>query len=163
MRKLAARQLGSETAGHTLQPTALVHEAYLRLVDQEVEQKWNHRGHFYAAAAEAMRRILIDNARSKKTAKRGGDHRRCDFESDRLALADRRDDLLALNEAIDQLEAADERKARLVKLRYFAGLTMAQAAKALGVSIATVERDWAYARVWLLEKLTDDPAVDDAR
>lgn len=161
LRKLAAAKMVEESPDHTLQPTALVHEAYVRLVDQEVEQKWNHRGHFYYAAAEAMRRILVEHARRKLTARRGGDRRRFHLEPERLAFVEKPDDLLALNEAIDQLAEEDERKAVLVKLRYFAGLTQAQAAESLGISVATAERDWSYARVWLLDKLSDETARSD--
>ncbi len=160
LRKLAAARMAQESPDHTLQATALVHEAYVRLVDQEVAQQWNHRGHFYYAAAEAMRRILVEHARSKQSARRGGHHQRFRLDPEELAFVEKRDDLLELNEAIDQLAAQDERKAALVKLRYFAGLTMAEAAKSLGISVATAERDWSYARVWLLDRLTDESAPE---
>lgn len=162
LRELAARELQEEPGGQTLQPTALVHEAYLRLIDQEDEPHWNHRGHFYAAAAEAMRRILVENARRKNRIKRGGNRKRVDLNSENLACDDRRGDLMALNEALEQLEAVDERKAKLVNLRYFAGLTTQQAANALGISVATANRDWDYARAWLLRKLTEDDSSDMA-
>src|SRR6516225_8044223 len=132
LRQLAAQKLAHEQPGQTLQATALVHEAYLRLVGGEQARDWAGRGHFFAAAAEAMRRILIDNARHKQTRKAGGGRRR-----------------LALDEALRQLEVEDPRKAELVKLRFFTGLTTEQAAAALGVSTSTAEKDWAYARSWL--------------
>jgi RNA polymerase sigma factor (TIGR02999 family) len=154
LRRLAARELTTERGGQTLQPTALVHEAYLRLVDQASPPAWNHRGHFFAAAAEAMRRILVENARRKQAAKHGGELRRCNLDLDRLSSGERSDDLVALDEALAKLECVDKRKSELVKLRYFAGLTMSQAAGALNVSVTTAERDWAYARVWLLRELT---------
>ncbi|HSG69392.1 MAG TPA: sigma-70 family RNA polymerase sigma factor [Planctomycetaceae bacterium] len=156
LRKAAAAQLSQEASGHTLQPTALVHEAYVRLVDRDVQNDWHHRGHFFAAAAEAMRRILVEHARKKKALKRGGDRQRADLDPDKLAFLERRDDLIALDQALDKLEAQDARKAELVKLRYFAGLTMPQAAEALGISLATAERDWKYARVWLLGEMIDE-------
>lgn len=156
LRRQAAKFLQDERVEHTLQPTALVHEAYLRLVDKDREQLWNHRGHFFAAAAESMRRILVDHARSRQAIKRGGDVQRESIELSEIALPERRDDLLALDEALAKLEQSDTRKATLVKLRYFAGLTMDQAAAALGVSVATAERDWAYSRVWLLREMTTD-------
>ncbi len=149
LRKLAASRLADDNAGQTLQATALVHEAYVRLVDVERAQNWNSRGHFFAAAAEAMRRILIDRARHKGTLKDGGGWRRLDLGEVVQAAAEESDDLLALDEALRQLEIKDRRKAELVKLRFFAGLTAEQAAAALGVSISTAEKDWAYARSWL--------------
>src|SRR3954451_694562 len=150
LRKLAARKLAHEKPGQTLQATALVHEAYLRLVGGERTQDWDGRGHFFAAAAEAMRRILIDRARHKQTPKAGGGGRRLDLDNIEPALEEGDGDrLLALDEALRQLEAEDPRKAALVKLRFFAGLTAEQAAAALGVSLSTAEKDWAYARSWL--------------
>ena len=150
LRKLAAQRLAQEQPGQTLQATALVHEAYLRLVGGEQTQDWNGRRHFFAAAAEAMRRILIDRARHKQTRKAGGGRRRLDLDDIEPALEEGNGDrLLALDEALRQLEAEDPRKAELVKLRFFAGLTAEQAAAALGVSTSTVEKDWAYARSWL--------------
>jgi RNA polymerase sigma factor (TIGR02999 family) len=150
LRKLAAQKLAQEKPGHTLQATALVHEAYVRLVGAEDEQQWDNRGHFFAAAAEAMRRILIDRARRKQTRKAGGERRRLDLDDIESALEEENTDrLLALDEALQQLEAEDPRKAELVKLRFFGGLTTAQAAAALGVSTSTAEKDWAYARSWL--------------
>src|SRR5262245_13170848 len=149
LRKLAAHKLAQEKAGQTLQATALVHEAYLRLVDAEQVQHWNSRGHFFAAAAEAMRRILVERARHKRSRKAGGARRRLDLADVELAVAGRDLDLLALNEALEQLERKDRRKAELVKLRFFAGLTTEQAAEALGISVSTADNDWAYARCWL--------------
>jgi RNA polymerase sigma factor (TIGR02999 family) len=149
LRKLAVARLAEEKPGQTLQATALVHEAYVRLVGGAQPQDWNGRGHFFAAAAEAMRRILVDQARHKQTRKAGGGHRRLDLDDVEPALDEEPDDLLALDEALRQLEAKDPRKAELVKLRFFAGLTAEQAAAALGVSTSTAEKDWAYARSWL--------------
>ena len=147
LRKLAAQKLAQEKPGQTLQATALVHEAYLRLVGGAQAQGWDGRRHFFAAAAEAMRRILIDRARHKQTGKAGGGRRRLDLGDIEPALDEGDGDrLLALDEALRQLEAEDPRKAELVKLRFFAGLTAEQAAAALGVSISTAEKDWAYAR-----------------
>ncbi len=150
LRHLAAAQLAGEKPGQTLDATALVHDAYLRLVGPADEERWQTRGHFFAAAAEAMRRILIDRARHKQTKKAGGGRRRLDLDRIEPALAEENGDrLLALDEALRQLEAEDPRKAELVKLRFFAGLTAIQTAAALGVSISTAEKDWAYARSWL--------------
>jgi RNA polymerase sigma factor (TIGR02999 family) len=147
LRKLAAQKLAREHPGHTLDSTALVHEAYLRLVG---EQEFDNRGHFFAAAAEAMRRILIERARHKETRKAGGGRRRLDLDAIEPALPEGDGDrLLALDEALRRLEAEDPRKAELVKLRFFAGLGAEQAAAALGVSLSTAEKDWAYARSWL--------------
>jgi RNA polymerase sigma factor (TIGR02999 family) len=155
LRKLATAKLAQETPGQTLQPTALVHEAYLRLVDVEKAQAWNSRGHFFAAAAEAMRRILVESARRKKRLKRGGDRARQSLDDLDPAAPEACDDLLALDEALSQLGDSDPKAAELVKLRYFAGLTVAQAAEALGVSPRTADFLWAYARAWLLQKIDD--------
>jgi RNA polymerase sigma factor (TIGR02999 family) len=149
LRKLAAQRLAHEKPGQTLQATALVHEAYLRLVDTDEAKAWNSRGHFFAAAAEAMRRILVENARRKKSARAGGDHRRVALSDVEPAIEYPRVDLLALDEALALLEAKDRRKADLIKLRYFAGLTNAQAAEVLGISASTADNDWAYAKTWL--------------
>jgi RNA polymerase sigma factor (TIGR02999 family) len=158
LRKLAAVRMAAERPGQTLQATALVHEAYFRLVGPADSQKWNGRGHFFAAAAEAMRRILVDNARRKKTDKHGGGHRRVDL-ADIEPGADGPDlDLIALDEALDRLAAAHPRKAELVQLRYFAGLTTEQAALALGISTSTADNDWAYAKSWLRVALDGRPA-----
>ena len=147
---LAAQKMAKEPPGHTLQATALVHEAYIRLVGSEA-QNWTSRGHFYAAAAEAMRRILIDHARRKKSLKRGGAHQRIEFDTAILKCdkSHQTDDLIALDEALQRLAENDQVKADLVKLRYFAGLTSDQTARILGISPATAERYWDYARSWL--------------
>ena len=147
LRRLAAERLANERPGHTLQPTALVHEAYLRLVDVDNASQWDGRGHFLGAAAEAMRRILIENARRRKTQKRGGGWERHDLDAVAAPAPD--DELLALDEALRKLASADPLKAKLVELRYFAGLTSDQAAEVLGISPSTADRHWAYARAWL--------------
>jgi RNA polymerase sigma factor (TIGR02999 family) len=153
LRKLAAQRLGQEKPGQTLDATALVNEAYLRLVDAEQAQRWDSRGHFFAAAAEAMRRILIDQARRKQSQRHGGGRNRQDVEHVEIAAPERDLDVLALNEALERFEKVDELKARLVKLRYFAGLTIPQAAEVLGISTNTADRYWAYARAWLHAEL----------
>ena len=149
LRKLAAQRLAQEKPGQTLQATALVHEAYIRLVDSEKVQHWDSRGHFFAAAAEAMRRILVENARHKRTHKRGGGHVRNDVADLQLAAPEPDEELLKLDEALARLAAKDPVKARLVNLRYFAGLTIEEAAQAIGISVTTANRYWAYARAWL--------------
>jgi RNA polymerase sigma factor (TIGR02999 family) len=149
LRQLAAQKLAQERPGQTLQATALVHEAYVRLVDVEKAQHWDSKGHFFAAAAEAMRRILVERARHKRSLKAGHGHGRVEL-ADVEAPADASfDDLLALDEALEKLEKQDKRKAELVKLRFFAGLTNEQAASVLGISTSTADNDWAYARSWL--------------
>ncbi|MBI3410873.1 MAG: sigma-70 family RNA polymerase sigma factor [Planctomycetes bacterium] len=153
LRKLAAEKMAQEKPGQTLEGTALVHEAYLRLVDVKRAQHWNSRGHFFAAAAEAMRRILIESARSKAREKRGGNWQRVDFEDLNVATSVSPDQLLALDDALVRLVAVDRVAGELVKLRYFAGLALDQAAAALGVSTATAYRHWAYARAWLHSEL----------
>jgi RNA polymerase sigma factor (TIGR02999 family) len=153
LRQLAAAKLAREPAGQTLQPTALVHEAYLRLVDGEPEQKFNGRGHFFGAAAEAMRRILIDQARRKQAEKRGGGRARVDLDDLAPAAGDRTNDLLALDDALAHLSEVDPQAGELVKLRYFGGLTIKEAAAVLGVSPRTADSLWAYARAWLLDQL----------
>ena len=155
LRRLAAQRLAQEPAGQTLQATGLVHEAYVRLVDVEQQQRWDSRGHFFAAAAEAMRRILVDNARRKAGLKRGGDMVRRDMDEFQVAEPVPDEELIALDEALEQLVQADPQAAQLVKLRYFAGLTIPQAAEVLGVSARTADRLWAYARAWLFEVLKD--------
>jgi RNA polymerase sigma factor (TIGR02999 family) len=155
LRRLAAQKLAQETPGQTLQPTALVHEAYLRLVGGGAEVQWDGRGHFFAAAAEAMRRILIDNARRKQTAKHGGGRRRVPLE-EAPGSGENPDGLLALDEALTRFAAEEPAKAELVKLRFFAGLSTREAAAALGISVATAERWWAYARTWLFSELHDE-------
>jgi RNA polymerase sigma factor (TIGR02999 family) len=159
LRRLAARKLGREAAGQSLDATALVHEAYLRLVDAGTVQHWNSRGHFFAAAAEAMRRILVEQARRKRSLKRGGGARREDLSDVQPAVAGPDLDLLALNEALDNLAKRDRRQAELVKLRYFVGLTIEEAAGVLGVSTSTAENDWAYARCWLRLEMDVGAAV----
>jgi RNA polymerase sigma factor (TIGR02999 family) len=155
LRMLAAQRLAQEKPGQTLQATALVHEAYLRLVGVDGTQRWNSRGHFFSAAAEAMRRILIDSARRKRRVKHGGDHNRVDLDQD-CSVADAvSDDLLALDEALAQLAAEEPVKADLVKLRYFAGLTLEQAADILHLSPATAKRHWTYARAWLYQAVAE--------
>ncbi len=146
LRKLAAAKMASEQPGQTLSATALVHEAYLHLVG---EQQFENRAHFFAAAAEAMRRILIDRARQRKSLKRGGDRQRLNLDNLEVAAEQTPDDFLALDEALAKLEIKDQRKAQLVKLRFFAGMTNEQAAQALGISTSTADNDWAYARAWL--------------
>jgi len=153
LRRLAAQRLAQEKAGQTLQATALVHEVYLRLVDVEQAQHWKSRGHFFAAAAEAMRRILVDNARRKHSAKHGGRHARIDLDEALIVGDEPRHDLLDLDELLDQLAGADPRAAELVKLRFFAGLTGDQAAEVLGIASRSADLLWAYARAWLFEKL----------
>lgn len=153
LRKLAAARMSEENPGQTLQATSLVHEAYIRLVDVEQAQHWNSRGHFFAAAAEAMRRILIDEARRKGAVKRGGDRQRLDLEGINLAQTATSDELTALDAALEKLAEQDPVKAELVQLRYFAGLTIEQAADLLGVSRATAARYWTYARAWLFDEI----------
>jgi RNA polymerase sigma factor (TIGR02999 family) len=158
LRQLAAHKMAQEAAGQTLQPTALVHEAYLRLVGQEDEAHWDNRGHFFAAAAEAMRRILVENARRKHSRKHGGGLVRHDAEDVPLAAPEFGEDLLALDEALDRLAEKDPVKADLVKLRHFAGLTVDEAAQSLGISATTANRYWAYARAWLHQEITGGQA-----
>lgn len=146
LRRLAAAQMAREKPGHTLDATALVHEAYLRLVG---DQQFDNRRHFFAAAAEAMRRILVESARRKHSLKRGGDHQRLDLNVEQPAAAERSLPLLALDEALEQFEARDPAKAQLVKLRYFTGMTIEQAAETLAISVTTANRWWSFARAWL--------------
>jgi RNA polymerase sigma factor (TIGR02999 family) len=153
LRKLAARRLAHEKPGQTLQATDLVHEAYLRLVGPDAARAWDSRGHFFAAAAQAMRRILVENARRKQTRKHGGDRRRADLDLDALVASERKMDLLALDAALDRLAQRDPQKARLVELRYFAGLTGNQAAAVLGISPSSADRQWTYTRAWLRREL----------
>jgi RNA polymerase sigma factor (TIGR02999 family) len=157
LRKLAHARLAGEKAGHTLQPTALVHEAYLRLVGGEQPQDWHGRGHFFAAAAEAMRRILVESARRKKRERHGGGRRRLTLAELDLAAQSPGDDVLALSDALDQLAGINPRAAELVKLRYFAGLTGHEAAGVLNISPRKADQVWAYARAWLLDCLNADP------
>ena len=153
LRRLAARRLSREPAGQTLQATGLVHEAYLRLVDVESAQQWNGRGHFFAAAAEAMRRILVENARRKRRLKHGSGRRRVDLDAAAPAADGPAEELLAVDEALGRLAAEEPQAAELVKLHYFAGLTIEQAAEVLGVSARKGYRIWAYARAWLFRSL----------
>jgi RNA polymerase sigma factor (TIGR02999 family) len=155
LRVLAAQKMAQEKPGQTLQATALVHEAYLRLVGAE-GQGWENRGHFFKAAAEAMRRILVEKARSKRTQKRGGDRKRIDLSEALSVNADQTalDEIVALDEALEKLERKDKAKADLVKLRFYAGLTIEQSARTLGISLTTAKTQWAYARAWLLREVS---------
>lgn len=154
LRRLAAAKLASEAPGQTLQPTALVHEAWLKLAGTAGDRSWNGRNHFFAAAAEAMRRILVDNARRKQAVRHGGGlHRSTDEALTRVEAPVEEDEVLAIHDALDRLATHDARKAELVKLRYFVGLTIAQTAEVLGISEPTAKRDWTYARAWLLRDI----------
>jgi RNA polymerase sigma factor (TIGR02999 family) len=153
LRKLAAFQLANEKLGQTLQPTALVHEAYVRLVGGEKPQNWAGRGHFFAAAAEAMRRILVENARRKNSQKRGGDRQRADLLDEHVVVDASDDRLVSLSEALDDFAIKEPRMAELVKLRFFAGLTNEQAAELLDISLRTAKRDWTFARAWLRRQM----------
>ncbi len=153
LRKLAVARLARMSPGQTLQPTALVHEAYLRLVEAEPGQVWNSRGHFFVAAAEAMQRILVENVRQKRTKKRGGEFARCDVDEANIAAPEASEDLIALDGALKKLEGLHPVAAKLVKLRYFSGLTIAEAADVLEISPRTAKRLWAYARAWLLREI----------
>jgi RNA polymerase sigma-70 factor (ECF subfamily) len=153
LRGLAAAFLRREGRGHTLQPTAMVHEAFMRLVDQ-TRVEWKGRAHFIAVAAQAMRRILVDHARAKKAAKRGGDRMRVTLQSDLAISPERDEDVLALNEALEKLQTVDERQARIVELRFFGGLTVREVAEVLDVSTRTVENDWTMVRAWLRRELS---------
>jgi RNA polymerase sigma factor (TIGR02999 family) len=157
LRRLAAQQLAREAPGQTLDATALVHEAYLRLVGPADERRWKDRGHFFAAAAQAMRHLLVDNARRKRRAKHGGGRRRVALDESVPAPPASEPDLLALDEALTRLEAADPEAAAMVQLRYFAGLSVEEAADALGTSRATAYRHWTFARAWLLHELSGGP------
>jgi len=157
LRRLAAAKLASEKPGQTLQATALVHEAYLRLVGSDNGQQWSSRGHFFAAAAESMRRILVENARRKNRLKHGGDLDRVELELTELPTRMAADDLLALDEALQRLQQEDPVKARLVTLRYFAGLTIEQASEVLGISRVTAFRYWTFARAWLHREIRGEP------
>jgi RNA polymerase sigma factor (TIGR02999 family) len=163
LRRLAVQRLAHDAPGQTLQATALVHEAYLRLVDVEQAQPWNSRGHFFAAAAEAMRRILVENARSKQCQKRGGGLARQELDPDQLIAPAIREDLLALDEALTRLAAVNPQAAQLVQLRYFAGLAIPDAAQSLGISPRSADRLWAYARAWLHQEITGTAPGDAAR
>ena len=153
LRRLAAVKMADQPAGHTLQPTALVHEAYLRLVSLE-QQKWQNSRHFFAAAADAMRHILVDSARKKGRIKRGGDWKRLDLEEAELAVNANPDSVLAVHEALEEFGREDPDKAELVKLRFFGGLSLPQAAQTMGLSLATAKRHWVFARAWLYRYIT---------
>lgn len=157
LRKLAAQKLADEKPGQTLQATALVHDAYIRLVDVEKAQHWNSRGHFFAAAAEAMRRILVEKARRKQSLRHGGGRQRLDLDALAQAGEETPDELVALSEALDRLAETNAQAAHLVKLRFFAGLTNEQAAAALDISPRKANQVWAYAKAWLLESLGNEP------
>src|SRR4051794_9997258 len=163
LRKLAAEKMAEEKPGQTLQATALVHEAYVRLVESEKPQHWDNRRHFFAAAAESMRRILIDGARRKRTAKHGGQKQRVNLEGVDVAAVSNSADVLAIDEALTKLAVEDPVKAQLVTLRYFAGLSVQEAADALGISRATADRYWAYARTWLYCELGGSAAPQDSK
>lgn len=156
LRRLAASMLAQEPVGQTLQATALVHEAYVRLVDSKQEQSWNHRGHYFAAAAEAMRRILVEKARRKQRVKHGGELQRVELDDERLVCSIPADQILALDEALQRFGEEEPEKAQLVKLRFFAGLSIEEAAEALGISRATASRHWTYARAWLHDAVSMD-------
>ena len=153
LRQLAAGKLAHESSGQTLQATALVHEAWLRLMDGDATSNWDSRGHFFSAAAEAMRRILVEGARRKKRIKHGGDNSRVVLDEAGIAAPEPREDLLALDEALDKLAAGDKSAAELVQLRYFAGLTLTEAANAMNISPRSADRLWAYSRAWLHQEL----------
>jgi RNA polymerase sigma factor (TIGR02999 family) len=155
LRKLAAARLAQENPGQTLQPTALVHEAYLRLVGPGLQQQWDHRGHFFAAAAEAMRRILVEQARRKRGLKHGGGRQRQPLEPEQIAAPEADDDLLALDEALTKLATTEPKVAELVKLRYFAGMTIPQSAAQLQISPRTADAWWAYAKAWFQAALQE--------
>jgi RNA polymerase sigma factor (TIGR02999 family) len=165
LRRLAQARIAREPAGLTLQPTALVHEAYLRIADGRADRKWDHRGHFFAAAAIAMRRILVERARHYRRVKHGGHERRVELDQDAPAPGEDLADVLAIDQAVTRLERIDAGKARVVMLRYFAGLTIEETASALDVSPATVKNEWAFARAWLhdaLRSTEDDNSGESA-
>jgi RNA polymerase sigma factor (TIGR02999 family) len=158
LRRLAAQRLAREEPGQTLQATALVHEAYVRLVGSDQGRDWNSRGHFFAAAAEAMRRILVEQARRRKRQRHGGGRKRLDLDEAAWVIQQPSEDVLALDEALGRLSARDPLRAELVRLRFFAGLTMPEAAQTLGISLTTAERHWTFARAWLYAELSDGEA-----
>ncbi len=162
LRRRAAQRMAQEKPGQTLQPTALVHEAYLRLVGHGDERQWDSRGHFFVAAAEAMRRILVEQARRKQHVRHGGGRKRIDLDQVCSVVLPPADDLLALDEALTRLAAQDPVRAQLVKLHFFAGLTMPEAAQILGISLTAAERYWRFARAWLFAELTDDALAADS-
>lgn len=156
LRKLAAQRLAQEPAGQTLQATALVHEAFIRLVDVEQQQKWNSRGHFFGAAAEAMRRILVENARRKRRIRHGGEFVRQDLDEPEIVAPELKHDVLAIDEALTELAQEDAIKARLVELRFFTGMTVEEAAEVLEISAVTAKRYWRFARAWLHQRIEDE-------
>jgi RNA polymerase sigma factor (TIGR02999 family) len=160
LRRLAAHKMAQEAPGHTLQPTALVHEAWLRLLKPEEQVQFQNRAHFFGAAAEAMRRILVDRAREKKALKRGGNWERVELDSVEILSPMPDDELLALDEALDRLAIVDTRAAEMVKLCFFVGLTQEEAARELGVSLATAERIWAFTRAWLLREVRKERGAE---
>jgi RNA polymerase sigma factor (TIGR02999 family) len=160
LRKLAAAKLAHENPGQTLQATALVHEAYVRLMDTDQSRRWSSRAHFFRAAAEAMRRILVDNARRKRSLKHGGEFKRVELDAIEATGELSAEDVLAVSEALEKLADHDADKAELVKLRYFGGLTVEDAANVLGISRATADRHWQYAKTWLYCELTREPTRD---
>lgn len=153
LRRIAAQKMTAESPGHTLQPTALVHEAWLRLAGKDGEEHFQNRAHFFGAAAEAMRRILIDRARKKRAQRHGGGKQRVDIDEVDITVDTEDEQLLAVNEALDKLASKDKATADLVKLRYFVGMTIEEAAHALGISESSANRDWAYARAWLFKEI----------
>lgn len=163
LRRLAAQRLAHEPPGQTLQATALVHDAFVRLVDVEHQQQWNSRGHFFAAAAEAMRRILVESTRRKRSLKRGGDRARQELDEADIAASDLKHDILAVNAALDRLAETDAQAATLVKLRFFTGLTVQQAAESLGISTRSAERLWTWSKAWLFRELVDDGESPELR
>jgi len=156
LRNLAVSKLAQEPPGQTLQATDLVHEAYVRLVSSDDEQKWNHRGHFFAAAAEAMRRILVEKARRKQRVKHGGEHNRIELDDDRLVCSVPSEQIVAIDEALERFALEEPEKAQLVKLRFFAGLSLEEAAEVLAISRATASRHWTYARAWLHDAIATE-------
>jgi RNA polymerase sigma factor (TIGR02999 family) len=160
LRRLAAQKLAQEKPGQTLQATALVHEAYLRLVDRETQQRWDSRGHFFAAAAEAMRRILVEQARRKGRLKRGQGHKRVDLDQMEITTDELGFDIVAVDQALTKLAGKHPEKAELVKLRYFAGCTVAEAANILRISTTTADRYWTYARAWLFRELSPEEGAE---
>lgn len=162
LRQLASARMTAESPGQTLQPTALVHEAYLRLLGPSNDSRWDNRGHFFAAAAEAMRRILVENARKKRSEKHGGKIVRHDADLVPIAAPEPAEDLLALDEALDHLAEMDPRKAELVKLRYFVGMTIDEAAQALDISAATANRYWVYSRAWLFKAMNENNSQENS-
>jgi RNA polymerase sigma factor (TIGR02999 family) len=161
LRTLAAAKLAHEKPGQTLQATVLVHEAWLRLVGSDADIHWNGRGHFFGAAARAMQRILVENARQKKRLKAGGEYQRVELSESTASVRSSSVDVLAIDEALEKLEQQDHRKAELVRLRFFAGLTLPEAARALGISSSTADNDWAYAKTWLRLEMSESEETEE--